>query len=187
MCLSKFRTEHVQVRCLSLDKVKFDMLLGSVQDVLAKRMRIRILQSVPLLSKLPEAKLVKLSNVMRVQAFADGKYSPTYIHIAVRNVNIIMHPIIEYYYLCNRYYLSFFLTYIHIHIYRSLHHPTRWRRLSLLHHQRGRSEMHQNNSSEQVREWKCMCMDKCMYVWGWICLFLLRQCAPFEVIITECM
>ena len=48
------------------------MLLGSVQDMLAKRMRIRILQSVPLLSKLAEAKLVKLSNVMRVQAFADG-------------------------------------------------------------------------------------------------------------------
>ena len=105
----------MQVRCLSLDKVKFDMLLGSVQDVLAKRMRIRILQSVPLLSKLPEAKLVKLSNVMRVQAFADGTYSPTYIHIAVLYVNIIMHPIIEFYYLCNRYYQSFFLTYIHIH------------------------------------------------------------------------
>jgi len=91
----------VQVRCLSLDKVKFDMLLGSVQDVLAKRMRIRILQSVPLLSKLPEAKLVKLSNVMRVQAFADGTYSPTYIHTAVLYVNIVMHPIIEFYYLCN--------------------------------------------------------------------------------------
>ena len=107
----------MQVRCLSLDKVKFDMLLGSVQDVLAKRMRIRILQSVPLLSKLPEAKLVKLSNVMRVQAFADGTYSPTYIHIAVLYVNIIMHPIIEYYCSCNRYYPSFFLTYIHTYIH----------------------------------------------------------------------
>jgi cGMP-dependent protein kinase len=63
-----------KVKCLSLERVKFDMLLGSVQEVLAKRMRIRILQSVPLLSKLPEAKLVKLSSVMRVQSFADGAY-----------------------------------------------------------------------------------------------------------------
>lgn len=63
-----------KVKCLSLERVKFDMLLGSVQEVLAKRMRIRILQSVPLLSKLPESKLVKLSSVMRVQSFADGAF-----------------------------------------------------------------------------------------------------------------
>lgn len=62
------------VKCLSLDRHKFDMLLGSVQEVLGKRMRMRILQSVPLLSKLPENKLIKLSNVMRVQSFADGAY-----------------------------------------------------------------------------------------------------------------
>jgi cGMP-dependent protein kinase len=63
-----------KVRCLTLDRVKFGMLLGSVQEVLAKRMRVRILQSVPLLAKLPEAKLIKLSSVMRVQSFADGAY-----------------------------------------------------------------------------------------------------------------
>ena len=63
-----------KVRCLYLDRVKFDMLLGSVQDVLAKKMRTRILQSVPLLSKLPENKLIKLSGVMRVQSFANGAY-----------------------------------------------------------------------------------------------------------------
>ena len=63
-----------RVKCLSLSRTKFNMLLGSVQDVLAKRMRIRILQSVPLLSKLPENKLVKLSTVMRVQSFPDGAY-----------------------------------------------------------------------------------------------------------------
>lgn len=63
-----------KVKCLSLERVKFDMLLGSVQEVLAKRMRIRILQSVPLLAKLPESKLVKLSSVMRVQSFADGAF-----------------------------------------------------------------------------------------------------------------
>lgn len=63
-----------RVRCLTLDRVKFGMLLGSVQEVLAKRMRVRILQSVPLLSKLPEPKLIKLSSVMRVQSFADGAY-----------------------------------------------------------------------------------------------------------------
>ena len=43
-------------------------------NVLAKKMRVRILQSVPLLAKLPENKLVKLSSVMRVQSFADGQY-----------------------------------------------------------------------------------------------------------------
>ena len=63
-----------KVKVLTLDRVKFDMMMGSVQDVLAKRMRIRILQSVPLLSKLPENKLVKLSSVMRVQSFQDGAY-----------------------------------------------------------------------------------------------------------------
>lgn len=63
-----------KVSCLSLDRNKFYMLLGSVQDVLAKRMRIRILQSVPLLQKLPDAKLSKLASVMRVQSFNDGAY-----------------------------------------------------------------------------------------------------------------
>lgn len=63
-----------RVKCLSLDRAKFDMLLGSVQEVLGKRMRVRILQSVPLLAKLPENKLIKLSGVMRVQSFADNAY-----------------------------------------------------------------------------------------------------------------
>ena len=63
-----------RVKVLTVNKQKFDMLLGSVQDALAKRMRIRILQSVPLLSKLPENKLARLASVMRVQAFADGAY-----------------------------------------------------------------------------------------------------------------
>jgi cGMP-dependent protein kinase len=63
-----------KVNCLCLDRQKFDMLLGPVQDVLARRMRIRILQSVPLLSRLPENKLVRLAGVMRVQAFADKSY-----------------------------------------------------------------------------------------------------------------
>jgi serine/threonine protein kinase/CRP-like cAMP-binding protein len=63
-----------KVTCLSLDRAKFDMLLGPVQDVLARRMRVRILQSVPLLSRLPENKLVRLASVMRVQAFADKQY-----------------------------------------------------------------------------------------------------------------
>jgi serine/threonine protein kinase/CRP-like cAMP-binding protein len=63
-----------KVRCLTLERQKFALLLGSVQDVLAKRMRVRILQSVPLLSKLSENKLMKLSSVMRVQSFPDGAY-----------------------------------------------------------------------------------------------------------------
>jgi cGMP-dependent protein kinase len=62
------------VECLTLNRTKFNLLLGSVQDLLARRMRIRILQSVPLLSKLPEGKLAKLSGVMRVQSFTPGQY-----------------------------------------------------------------------------------------------------------------
>jgi len=59
-------------RLLNLNRGKFNLLLGGVQEQLAKRMRVRILQSVPLLSKLPEAKLSRLSGVMRVQAFKPG-------------------------------------------------------------------------------------------------------------------
>jgi len=62
------------VKCLSLDREKFDMLLGSAQEILSWRMRIRVLQCVPLLSKLPEPKLVKLCGVMRAQTFQDGTY-----------------------------------------------------------------------------------------------------------------
>jgi cGMP-dependent protein kinase len=80
MALMLNETRHANViatstcNLLALERVKFDMLLGPVQEVLAKKMRIRILQSVPLLAKLPESKLEKLSNVMRVQAFNDGAY-----------------------------------------------------------------------------------------------------------------
>ena len=63
-----------QVKCLTLDREKFNLLLGPVQDILAKRMRTRILQSVPLLSKLPEGKLTKLASIMRVQSFPNGSY-----------------------------------------------------------------------------------------------------------------
>lgn len=68
-CISVGKT-----RCLSLSRKKFDILLGSVQELLARKMRIRILQSVPLLAKLPESKLMRLSSVMRVQAFKNGAY-----------------------------------------------------------------------------------------------------------------
>ena len=63
-----------QVKCFSLDREKFDMLLGSAQEILSRRMRIRVLQCVPLLSKLPETKLIKLCGVMRAQTFQDGTY-----------------------------------------------------------------------------------------------------------------
>jgi CRP-like cAMP-binding protein/serine/threonine protein kinase len=62
------------VRLLSLTREHFNLLLGSVQDVLASRMRIRILQSVPLLAKMPEVKLVRLAGAMRVQTFAPDSY-----------------------------------------------------------------------------------------------------------------
>ena len=80
MALLLHETRHAnciavgKVKCLTLDRHKFDSILGPVQDALAKRMRIRILQSVQILSRLPEAKLAKLAGVMRVQAFHDGAY-----------------------------------------------------------------------------------------------------------------
>jgi cGMP-dependent protein kinase len=61
-------------RCLMLSRTNFDLLLGPVQDQLAKKMRIRILQSVPILSRLSEHKLTKLAGVMRVQSFTDGSH-----------------------------------------------------------------------------------------------------------------
>ena len=59
---------------LTLHRDHFHMLLGSVQDVLASKMRMRILQSVPILSKVSEKKLVRLASVMRVQTFSAGDY-----------------------------------------------------------------------------------------------------------------
>lgn len=63
-----------KVTALSLSRDKFRLLLGSVLEVLAKRMRIRILQSVPLLAKLGEDKLGRLAGVMRVQSFKPGAF-----------------------------------------------------------------------------------------------------------------
>lgn len=63
-----------KVKCFVLSREKFDLLLGPVQEMLARKMRIRILQSVPILSRLSENKLIKLAGVMRVQAFSDGAY-----------------------------------------------------------------------------------------------------------------
>jgi cGMP-dependent protein kinase len=62
------------VKCFVLSKEKFDLLLGNVQDILARQMRVRILQSVPILSRLSDKKLMKLANVMRVQSFNDGAF-----------------------------------------------------------------------------------------------------------------
>jgi CRP-like cAMP-binding protein len=62
------------VKCLTLNREKFDLLMGQVRQPMAKRMRIRILQSVPLLAKLSESKLLKLASVMKVQSFSDGTY-----------------------------------------------------------------------------------------------------------------
>lgn len=62
------------VKCLSLNRAKFDMLMGQARQLMAKRMRVRILQSVPLLAKLSENKLLELAGVMKVQSFADGAF-----------------------------------------------------------------------------------------------------------------
>ena len=62
------------VKCLSLNREKFDILMGGARQLMARRMRIRILQSVPLLAKLSEIKLLKLAGVMKVQSFPGGTY-----------------------------------------------------------------------------------------------------------------
>ena len=62
------------VKCLSLNREKFDILMGQARQLMARRMRIRILQSVPLLAKLSETKLLKLAGVMKVQSFPEGTY-----------------------------------------------------------------------------------------------------------------
>lgn len=62
------------VKCLSLNREKFDILMGQARQLMARRMRIRILQSVPLLAKLTEIKLLKLAGVMKVQSFPGGTY-----------------------------------------------------------------------------------------------------------------
>ena len=62
------------VVCYTLERGHFINLFGSLQSLLAERMRIRVLQSVPLLSKLKESILLKLGNRMRVQAFGDGEF-----------------------------------------------------------------------------------------------------------------
>jgi CRP-like cAMP-binding protein len=61
-------------KCLSLNRAKFDMLMGEARQLMAKKMRVRILQSVPLLAKLSEKKLLELASVMKVQSFNDGAY-----------------------------------------------------------------------------------------------------------------
>ena len=48
--------------------------MGQARQLMARRMRIRILQSVPLLAKLTEIKLLKLAGVMKVQSFPGGTY-----------------------------------------------------------------------------------------------------------------
>jgi CRP-like cAMP-binding protein len=80
MALILAESRHATVSCvgpvstLSLDQEKFNLLLGGVQGVLASRMRIRILKSVPLLSRMPESTLVRLGAALRIQTFAAGSY-----------------------------------------------------------------------------------------------------------------
>ena len=60
--------------CLTLDAEQFAELLAPVQSLLSRMMRIRILKSVPLLSRLTENELDILADAMRVQLFDEGDY-----------------------------------------------------------------------------------------------------------------
>lgn len=57
------------VEVLSLRKQEFTRLLGPVRDVLSLQMRIRVLRSVPLLSRLSDAELDHVGNAMRVEEY----------------------------------------------------------------------------------------------------------------------
>ncbi|CAM9441201.1 unnamed protein product [Chrysoparadoxa australica] len=62
------------VRCLALDRQKFFTLLGPIQELLQNNMRLRILRSVPLLSKLTDLELCRVADALCVQSFEDGDY-----------------------------------------------------------------------------------------------------------------
>lgn len=62
------------VKCLTLQRDDFDALLGPLQTILASQMRIRILRSVPLLSKLSDRDLERVARAMRVQQFSEGEF-----------------------------------------------------------------------------------------------------------------
>ena len=63
---------HVRALCLS--RQNFKLLLGPINVVLEQRMRIRILQSVPILQSIPEANLLLMSQAMTLETYKDGDY-----------------------------------------------------------------------------------------------------------------
>jgi cGMP-dependent protein kinase len=65
---------QTDVQCLALTRAQFVELLGPLQELFASRMRIRILRSVPLLSRLTDEQLDRIAQAMRVQTFTDGEY-----------------------------------------------------------------------------------------------------------------
>ncbi|CAM9208512.1 unnamed protein product, partial [Phaeothamnion confervicola] len=62
------------VSCLMLDRSKFFQLLGPIQTILQVNMRLRILKSVPLLSKLTDSELSAVADALCVQSFEDEDY-----------------------------------------------------------------------------------------------------------------
>ena len=62
------------VNILYLEQPQFESMLGHLRDALSSYMRMRLLQSVPLLCRLPEPKLSQLSDLMTRQSFSDGEY-----------------------------------------------------------------------------------------------------------------
>ena len=57
-----------------MEQPQFESMLGHLRDALSSYMRMRLLQSVPLLCRLPEPKLSQLSDLMTRQSFSDGEY-----------------------------------------------------------------------------------------------------------------
>jgi len=63
-----------EVTVLQVEEQKFESMLGHLRNTLTTYMRMRLLQSVPLLSRLPEHKVSQLSELMTRQSFSDGEY-----------------------------------------------------------------------------------------------------------------
>ncbi len=61
------------VSCLALTCEDFFTLLGPIQAVLQNNMRVRILKSVPLLSKLANVELCRIADALSVKSFRDGE------------------------------------------------------------------------------------------------------------------
>ena len=130
-----------KVKCLSLDKDKFNILLGPAQDKLAMRMRVRILQGVPPIHHLYITYTSPIHHLYIT-------YTSPIRHLYITYTSPICHLYITYTSPIRHLYITYTSPIHHLYItYTSpIHHLyityTGRRRQSLLHHQRRRGTMY---------------------------------------------